>query len=287
MTVHSIRNHGRYRPPMFAALILACAGFSSGAWAQANVLRVGGTGTTLGTMGMIAKAFEQANPGQSVQVLSSLGSTGGIRAVIAGAIDIGLSARPLTETESRQGVVGHEYGRSPLALTVSRSLAVTGISMAQLADFYAARTDRWPDGTLIRLVLRPDTEISTIILKTASPQIKDAVTAAGKRPGMLFALTDQDATEILGKIPGAIGPTALCEIITANPQLKALALDGIAPSPATIADGSYPLYYRFYLVTGAKPGAVAEQFIAFIQSDAGKRILIDTGHWVPSPAGSR
>ncbi|MGZ9143918.1 MAG: substrate-binding domain-containing protein, partial [Candidatus Binatia bacterium] len=137
------------------------------------------------------------------------------------------------------------------------------------------------------LVLRPDTEISTIVLKTISPQMSDAVTAAGKRPGMLFALTDQDATDNIGKIPGAIGLTALCELITANPELKALTLDGVAPSPATIADGSYPVYHRFYLVTGPKPSALAERFIAFIQSEAGKRILSDTGHWIPSPTGTR
>ena len=117
--------------------------------------------------------------------------------------------------------------------------------------------------------------------------MSEAVTAAGKRPGMLFALTDQDATDNIGKIPGAIGLTALCELITANPQLKALALDSVAPSPATIADGSYPVYHRFYLVTGPKPNALGERFIAFIQSEPGKRILTDTGHWVPTPNGVR
>lgn len=277
----------RSYPTKVAILLAACIGFGPGVWAQENVLKVGGTGTTLGTMQLLGKAFEQANPGVSVNVLASLGSAGGIRAAVGGAIDIGLSARPLTDNEVRQGAVALEYGRSPLALTVSRSLAVTGITTAQLIDVYAGKTDRWPDGTLIRLIGRPATEVSTILLKMVSPQMSDAVTAAGKRPGMLFALTDQETTESIGKIPGSIGVTALCELITANPQLKALALDGVTPSPATIADGSYPVYYRLYLVTGAKPDARAERFIAFVQSEAGKRILTDTGHWVSSQTGSR
>lgn len=273
---------------MLAALILACASFASGAWAQENVLKIGGTGTTLATMQLLGSAFEKANPGVSVNVLSSLGSTGGIKAAIAGAIDIAVSARPLTDDERRQGAVALEYGRSPLVFAVSRTLAANSITMAELVDIYAAKMNRWPDGTAIRLILRPETDVNTISLKAMSPQMRDAVTAAGKRPGMLFALTDQETTENLAKIPGSIGPTALCEIVTDTPQLlKVLMLDGVEPSVAAIVDGSYPYYFRFYLITGQKPAVLIERFIAFVQSESGKRILIDAGHWVPSQTGAR
>ncbi len=255
--------------------------------AQENELRLGGTGTTRGTMELIAKAFEQANPGVNVNVLSSLGSTGGVKAATAGAIDIGLSARQLTDSERSQGAVAVEYGRSPLALTVSRSLPVTGITKRQLIDIYAGKMTQWPNGTPIRLVLRPQSDINTILLQAVSPEMKDAVDAAIKRPGMLFALTDQDSTETIGSTAGALGLTALCELITANPMLKALALDGVEPGSASIANGSYPTYHRFYLVTGPKPSSLAERFIAFVRSDAGKHILRENGHWVPDEAGSR
>jgi phosphate transport system substrate-binding protein len=277
----------RLRKPLLAVLAVTCWSAGPAAVAQETELRVGGTGTTLGTIALLGKAFEQANPGLKINVLSSLGSTGGIKAVLGGAIAIGLSARPLTEIESRQGAVAREYGRSPLAMTVARSNPIAGITKAQLVDIYAGKMQQWPNGEPIRLVMRPETEISTVVLKTISPQMREAVTAAGKRPGMLFALTDQETTESISKIPGALGPTALCEIITANPQLKPLALDGVEPSPANIANGSYPVYHRFYLVTGAKPSAQAERFIAFIYSDAGKKILTGSGHWVPDQPDTR
>ena len=273
--------------PLFVLLTVACSHAVPTAGAQETELKAGGTGTTLGTVALLAKAFEQANPGVRVNVLSSLGSTGGIKAVIAGAINIGLSARPLTDGERQQSANAIEYGRSPLALTVPRSLAVTGISKAQLVDIYAGKMQQWPNGEPIRLILRPETEISTIIMKALSPQMEDAMTTAAKRPGMLFALTDQETTETIGKIPGALGLTALCELITANPQLKALALDGVAPSPATISDGSYPLYHRFFMVTRGKPEGLTDRFIAFVQSEAGQRILVDTGHCVPGVTGCK
>jgi phosphate transport system substrate-binding protein len=96
-------------------------GFAQPVVAQGANLRVGGTGTTLGTMRLLGAAFEKANATVSVTVLSSLGSTGGIRAAIAGAIDIGVSARPLAEAERGQGAGAIEYGRTPLVVRVVSS----------------------------------------------------------------------------------------------------------------------------------------------------------------------
>ena len=52
-------------------------------------LRIGGTGAALGVMSRLAAAFAEQEPGVAVEVLPSLGSSGGIRALGEGAIDIG------------------------------------------------------------------------------------------------------------------------------------------------------------------------------------------------------
>jgi phosphate transport system substrate-binding protein len=99
-------------PNPFYAVLSACIlwlAVPSPAAAQEQSLKIGGTGTTLGTMRLLGAAFEKANPGVSVTVLSSLGSTGGIKAATAGAIEIGVSARPLSEAE-RQGANAIELG---------------------------------------------------------------------------------------------------------------------------------------------------------------------------------
>jgi phosphate transport system substrate-binding protein len=113
--------------------------------------------------------------------------------------------------------------------------------------------------------------------------MNDAVTAAGRRPGMLTALTDADVIDHLNGIPGALGVTSLSEILLVATRLKALKLNGIEPSPASLADDSYPLYLAMQMVTGKTPSAAASKFIDFVLSEPGRKILADAGYSVPIP----
>ena len=63
--------------------------------------------------------------------------------------------------------------------------------------------------------------------------------------------------------------------------MKPLSLNGVKPTPKAIAEGTYPYFKRYYIVTGPKkPSAMARRFIAFVRSAAGSEILEQTGHWV-------
>lgn len=110
--------------------------------------------------------------------------------------------------------------------------------------------------------------------------MRDAKTAAEQRKGMLFAVTDQEAADNLEKIPGSLGPATLALVLSEKRSLKVLALDGVAPSAQSIADGSYPLYKQMFIVTGAAPSPAVRSFVDFVRSPAGRDILVQTGHAV-------
>ena len=65
--------------------------FGAPANASAETRKIRGTGGDLGTMRQLGEAFQKRHSGVTMDVLPCLGS-GGIKAVLAGAIDIGLSA---------------------------------------------------------------------------------------------------------------------------------------------------------------------------------------------------
>ncbi len=75
-------------------------------------ITIGGTGNALGTMKKIAEAYQQTHPEVEIKVLPNIGSSGAIKAVPAGRIQIGLSARPLKKAELKKGIVTIDSDRS-------------------------------------------------------------------------------------------------------------------------------------------------------------------------------
>lgn len=281
------RGHRGLRHPVLLTASLLWLGLAQPLAAQEANIKIGGAGSSLGTMRLLGAAFEKTNPDVTVTVLPSLGSGGGIKAAASGAVDIGTTSRALTDAERSLQVTVHEFGRTPLVFAVSRAARATEVTTAQLADIYAGKLTTWPNGDPVRVIVRPATDTDTIKLKAMSAQMSDAVTAAGMRPGMLTALTDADVIDHLNAIPGALGVTSLSEILIVAPRLKALKLDGIEPSPASLADGSYPLYLAMRMVTGQTPSAAATKFIDFVLSEPGRKILAEAGYAVSAPGRDR
>jgi phosphate transport system substrate-binding protein len=257
-----------------AAFALAAVG------AHADSIKIGGTGTGLGAMKLLAQEFNKSRPDAQLVVTASLGSTGAIRAVLAGAVDIGISARPLSAEENRQGASARTYARTPLVIATGANNHSAGLSLAQLAQIYSGKVTHWPDGNPIRLVMRPASDADSIALRAFSAEMDSAITAALARKGLRVADTDQDNADALEQLPGSLGATTLTQIITENRALKPLALDGVTPSLQSLAAGRYLYSKTLYLVTGRNPPSLAKDFIAFIRSPAGQAVLARSGNVV-------
>src|SRR4030042_5692958 len=68
-----------------------------------GTLKIGGTGAAVGTITQVAAAFQKRHPDVRFMFPPSLGSSGGIKAVIAGALDVGFGSRPPTGAEPGHG----------------------------------------------------------------------------------------------------------------------------------------------------------------------------------------
>lgn len=249
--------------------------------ASAEELRIGGTGAALGTMRLLSEAFTGKNPGVRITIVPSLGSGGSIKAVHAGAIGLAVTSRPMSAEERRFGLLEIEYARTPFVFAVAASSSTVAITTAELADIYGARKTSWADGSPVRIVLRPASDIDTAMVKNLSPAVHAAVALAEARPGVRFSVNDQDAADDLEKISGAIGPSSLALIISERRALRALPLDGIAPTPEAIARGKYPHFKHLFLVTEPQPTDAVARFITFVHSPAGRLVLESNGNWIP------
>jgi len=244
--------------------------------AVAETIRISGTGGAIGTMRILGEAFRKTHPGIRVDILPGMGSSGSVKAVLAGRLDIGLSARTLSGEERAQGVVETRYARTPFVFGVNGTLKMTGLTLGGLAEIYAGKRD-WENGKRIRLVLRPPEDSDIPVLKSMSPAMSAAIDIALRRKGMIVATTGHDAVDAIESVPGAFGGTTLSLVLSEKRALRILSLDGITPSVRTMAGRSYPYSKTFFMVTKNNPRASVRRFIDFVRSPAGAAILAKNG----------
>ncbi|MGQ0653969.1 MAG: PstS family phosphate ABC transporter substrate-binding protein [Betaproteobacteria bacterium] len=265
---------------MKAALFLMAA---LGGAASAVELKIGGSGAPTLALKALADEFHKRHPDVRPVLNSTLGTRGGIRAVTEGALDIGVASRELTAEEAARGVRQLEFARTPFVFATALKNKTTRITLKEVVDIYEGRRQTWGDGTPLRLVLRPEGDSDTMVLRSFSEELRRASIFAAKRPGMAVAITDVDGAESLEKIPGAFGTTTLSQILVEKRAIRALVLDGVEPTVKNTAAGRYPLHKRFYLVLREPPGPGAREFVEFVHSAAAQALLSQTGHWMHAP----
>jgi phosphate transport system substrate-binding protein len=257
---------------------LALAGGQCNVTAYADTLRLGGSGSTTALAKLLAGAYNKKYPQDVITVTPALGTSGGIKALHAKAVGVALMSRPLTESE--RGLQAVEFARTPFVLAVAASNPKSDMDFAELAKIYAAANPLWPDGSRMRLVLRPLEDNDSKIISRLSPEVAASWRAANEREGAFISATDEDTIAAIQRLPGALGFTTLGQILADKRPLKVLSLQGKTPSVPSIKDGSYPYYKRHFLVTDTNSTPIIERFVAFATSAQAQTLLAEHGCWV-------
>jgi len=250
--------------------------------AKPETLTIGGSSAGLGTLQLLAAGFARIAPGVSVSFVPNLGSSGGVKALAAGALELAVTSHRLTPEEAGLGLVGVEYGKNPFGVVTAMPGPAGFTSLAELAEVYAGQRQTWPDGTPIRLVMFPRNGSDSLQLEAFSPAMKQAVQTALARPGILVRSSDSAAADAVESIPGALGTNTVALISSEKRKLRMLPINGVVPSAKTIADGTYPYFKSMVLVYKRPANEAVVRFLAFVASAQGRQILLDSGHSVAS-----
>lgn len=271
----------QYRHLMLSGAIALAALAGAPPAAALETVALAGTGAATGTMRIVADAFNRSQKQFTAVVRRPIGSSGSIKAVAAGALDISLSSRALSAEELAQGMKDTQWARTPLVFATRADGAIEGLSRADVADLYSGRRTSWANGTPVRLVLRPLKDSDNRIITGLLPSMGHALGLASGRPGMITAENDTDAADAIEKLPGSFGMVTLAQVLSEGRRMKMLTLDGMRADVRGTAEARYPLFKSIYLVTGPAPTPASTAFIAFAQSGPGRAILARTGHLSP------
>ncbi len=213
------------------------------------------------------------NPGITIEVLPSIGSSGGIKAVVAQVIDLGLASRPLKEAEAATGARSEGFARTQMAFASSSRTEVESLTPDEVASILSGQTTHWPSGEPIRLVMRPPSESAIGLLRSLSPELDRAVDAALARPGLVTAITDQDNADTLEELAGSFGLVAIGQIRAERRRLQPIPFENPARADTSADDTGGALSKTLYLVSIDASSPEARAFRDFVFSADARAIL--------------
>ena len=251
------RQHARVVSSFALALILvACGGGESRSGAQSGgrskPLTIKGSDTMVILTQRLAEEYMKGHQGEVVQVNG--GGTGtGIAAFINGTTDLAMASRPMkddekTQAKARKGadIVEHPIALDSLAVFVHASNPVQKLTIAQVRDIFQGKTKNWSE------VGGPSAPIILYGRESSSgtyDYFREHVLAKGDFAPQVQTLQGTAAIiNAVGNDKNGIGYGG----IAYAKEARALALQGegaaaVAPSEATVADGTYPLSRKLFL----------------------------------------
>ena len=223
-------------------------------------------------IGGLAEAFEAANEGTTV-TYNPTGSGSGITAVSEGRCDIGLSSRSLKEEEKSQGLQETVLAYDGIAIIVNPENPVTDLSLDQIAKIYTGEITNWKE------VGGNDAEI-VLIGREAGSGTRDgfeSITGTEEACKYRQELTSTgDVIATVSQNPDAIGYASLAAL---KDTVKAVSVDGVTASEATVKDGTYKVQRPFVLVTkeGTELSDTAQKFFDYATSADAAEVISAAG----------
>ncbi|WP_287130115.1 phosphate ABC transporter substrate-binding protein [Candidatus Cyanaurora vandensis] len=195
------------------------------------------------------------------------GSSNGLKALLAGQVDVAASSRPLKAEESAQGLTAVPVKNDAIAILVGRANPFNqGLTTDQLRDIFLGKVNNWSQvgGTALPLrVVNRNPSSGTY------QQFRDAVLGGAEfGSGANWTTMPKDVTtELLQKLgTNGIGYANYSET-RKQTTISALAVDGTLPGSP-----NYPLITTLYYVYGPNATDAAKAFVAFATSEQGKVI---------------
>ena len=271
-------------------LVLSMSAFTSySVHARQTVIKVAGSSTVLPIVARAAEAFSARNP--HIRVMVNAGGSGvGVTSVGHDLVHIGMVSRGISDSEKagfpKADFQMHVIGRDAVACVVSseiRDAGVTVLSKEDIRRIYRGEVTNW------RQVGGPDREIvavdkefhrgtrhvfmSYVFGKSREKMLGvDLVTGSNNEQRTKVALSD-----------AAIGMLSHAWL---NSDVVGVGIrDGQTTLTLTdehVQNGTYPMVRDLSVVTNGTPVGPANEFIAFLLSPDGQRLVHEMGY-IPVP----
>lgn len=230
----------------------------------------GGSTSMEKVIGALQEAFMEENSGVDV-TYDPTGSGAGITGAQEGSLDIGLSSRALKDGET--GVTATTIALDGIGIIVNTANTVEDLTTDQIAAIATGEVTNWKE------VGGPDAEI-VMIGREAGSGTRDGFESILKVADNCKYAQELTATgAVIAAVQANENAIGYASLAALDDSVKAVKVNGVECTEATVKDGSYEIQRPFVFVTkdGAEQTPAVKAFIDFATSANAADIISKAG----------
>jgi len=249
---------------LVAAMIIGCAKGSM------EIINVAGSTSFQPFAEKLAEEFMAGHQGVRVNVQGG-GSAVGVQAAQSGVAQIGM-ADMITLPKEAEGLKNIVVAKDAIVVIVHPDNKIDNLSSQQIQDIFSDKANNWGQ-------LGGEKKSITVVSREEGSGTRDSfkdliLKGAPISPNALIQNSTGAVKLMVQSDPSAIGYITHGVL---SPEVKAIGIDGADPSIKNIHDGKYNIIRPIFLLTKGEPKGMTSEFIDFILSPQGQKIIADNG----------
>lgn len=252
------------------------SGQSSNPAALSGTLNLNGSTSMAEISNALGEKFMEKNQSVTVTVGGN-GSGEGPTSVTSGTAQIGLLSREVKDSENPDSFDIYTIAFDGIAMAVNPKNAVENLTQEQIGKIYTGEITNWKE------VGGADAKIVVVGREEGSGTrgaFEELIKANGEavEGKCKYANVYNSTGAAKQAVAGNENAIAYISLSAVDNTVKALKVDNVAPSEATVKDGTYKVQRPFIMIT--KKGStnkLAKAFLEFVNSDEGQKLIADNG----------
>ncbi|WP_191398065.1 phosphate ABC transporter substrate-binding protein [Flavonifractor sp. An306] len=220
-----------------------------------GIVNTNGSTSMEKVMGYLKEGFAEVQPGITINYTAS-GSSAGITGAKDGTCDIGLASRDLKDGES--GVKPITVAKDGIAIVVNPQNPVANLTVEQIAQLATGEITNWSE------VGGNDGQVVFMGREAGSGTRDGFESITGTEDACKYQNEYTSTGEVIAAVasnPNAIGYASLSSV---DETVKAITVDGVAPTEETVLDGTYAIQRNFNFIV-SDSGELSDAANAFVQ----------------------